>query len=541
MNVKPQRWGIVVDDQLKQAEGIVKVLNQAGLPSKAFRDPDEALRFAEQHRGSVVFAIFDVYMGEKSGADYARIFRERNLSNDIFLLTGYTDVIPPEVKQELQRLGIPIYEKPIDLDSLIKEKLNVWRSMTPEEIAQPSPTPVIRTFGDIGSDKGTAEADTASSREEKDSNAEELRLGLARVEGILEGSDRQKGLKLAWWQNAWAVVGIIIAILIAVATSNRCSSPEPPIPKGPDKQTPILTKRVVIAEGTQPVAGPVYVAYEKQFWKELGLDVELVAFTSGRACLDAVLAGKADVGTMAETPIMNAGFNGSPMYVVAGIHKSGRNTKVVARKDRGVSKPSDLKGHKVGVSVGTNGEFFMDQFLKREGLTRKDVQVVNLRPEEMTASLASGKVDACFTWEPHVQNARIQLGDRAVVFDNNGIYTETYNIVTTQGFAKSEPKELELLLKGLDKAVAYMRENPDDSIGIVSRRIGLDAGVLKAIWGDYTFQLSLESSFLDLLNEEAEWAKVSGGVPHAAETPNYRLYLLTDPLKAVRPEAVTIK
>jgi ABC-type nitrate/sulfonate/bicarbonate transport system substrate-binding protein len=307
------------------------------------------------------------------------------------------------------------------------------------------------------------------------------------------------------------------------------------------KQPSAETTHLVIAEGTQPVAAAVYIAYEKHFWKELGLDVELIPFTSGRLCLDAVLAGKAGAGTMAETPIMNAGFQGSPIYVVAGIHQSQKNTKVIARKDKGVAQPSDLKGRKVGVSIGTNGEFFMDQFLKRINLTRKDLQVVNLRPEDMAASIIRGDVDACFTWEPHIQNAKKQLGDAAVIFANDGVYTETYNIVTTQSFAKSNPKELNLLLQGLDKAIAYIRENPDDSIRIVSRRIGMDAELLKAIWADYTFQLSLDQSLLDLLNEEAKWAKETGIAPPAAEIPNYRLLVLTEPLKALKPEAVTIK
>jgi ABC-type nitrate/sulfonate/bicarbonate transport system substrate-binding protein len=323
---------------------------------------------------------------------------------------------------------------------------------------------------------------------------------------------------------------LLLALFVFVNLLASCNNTQPPV-----------RMHVVIAEGMQPIAGPVYVAYEKHFWKDLGLDVELVPFTSGRLCLDAVLGGKADAGTMAETPIMNAGFQGAPIYVVAGIHQSDKNTKVIARKDKGIAKASDLKGRKVGVSIGTNGEFFMDQFLKRSGLIRKDLQVVNLRPEDMAPSLIRGDVDACFTWEPHVQHAKTQLGDVTVIFANDGIYRETYNIVTTQTFAKSKPKELNLLLQGLVRAVEYMHQNPDDSIAIVSRHIGMEANLLKAIWPDYTFQLSLEQSFLDLLNEEARWAKANGTAPPAAELPNYRLFVLPEPLKALKPEAVSIK
>jgi NitT/TauT family transport system substrate-binding protein len=541
--VNQERWGIVVDDMPGQPESIAKVLTNWGLPSKAFTDPDEALLFAEQHRGSVVFAIFDVYLGKKSGIDYARIFRERGLSHDIILMTGYPDTIVPEVTQELKKLGFPVYEKPIELESLLSEKLIVWRTITTEEMAQQLTPPIIPTIGTLDDDKAVSvfTQATANAHEGVNTKVETLSKDVAHLQGRLVERDHRRGLRLGKWQ-------ILLGVLALVATSlglfnfSRCSSAKPTIADNTPDASPKRAKMpLVIAEGTQPVAALVYVAYEKHFWKDLGLDVELISYTSGRSCLDAVLAGKADAGTMAETPIMNAGFRGSPIYIVAGIHQSQKNTKVVARKDKGVAQPSDLRWRKVAVSTGTNGEFFMDQFLKRNNLTRKNLQVVNMQPEDMAASLIRGDVDACFTWEPHIQNAKKQLGDAAVIFGNDGIYTETYNIVTTQSFAKSNPKELSLLIEGLAEAVDYIHANPDDSIGIVSRRIGMDAILLKTIWADYTFQLSLDQSLLDLLNEEAEWSKANGMAPPAAETPNYRLLVHTEPLKALKPEAVTIK
>ncbi len=300
-------------------------------------------------------------------------------------------------------------------------------------------------------------------------------------------------------------------------------------------------QKVVLAEGMQPIAGPVYVAQEKGIWKRLGLEVETVPFTSGRLCLDAVLAGRSDVGTVAETPIMHAGFNKSPIYVLSVMHESDKNTSVLARRDHSVTQPSDLKQRKVGVSVGTNGEFFMESFLKAHGLNPDQITAVNIRPEDMASSLIRGDIDAIFTWQPHIQNALDQLGPKAIAFSGEGIYTETYSIVASKQFAEERPDAAKLFLRGLEEAIAYMRLNETDAVKIVSERTGMTADLLSQLWPNYRFGLSLNSSLMVLLREQAEWSQATGLVKASSPIPDYRSMLFPEPLRSVREDAVGIE
>jgi ABC-type nitrate/sulfonate/bicarbonate transport system substrate-binding protein len=121
-------------------------------------------------------------------------------------------------------------------------------------------------------------------------------------------------------------------------------------------RTADLPLKITICEGTQPIAGLVYVAYQEKFFEQQGLEVVLEPHSTGKACLGAVLDGKADLATVAETPIVLAGLEDKKFFVTATIHESEENTVVVARKDRGVVAPADLTGKKVGVTRGTNAQ-----------------------------------------------------------------------------------------------------------------------------------------------------------------------------------------
>ena len=70
------------------------------------------------------------------------------------------------------------------------------------------------------------------------------------------------------------------------------------------------------------------------------------------------------------------------------IQNSNRDLAIVARNDRGIASPGDLKGKKMGVTLGTNADFFADAFLLAEGIDRKGVKIIDMKPDEMPAASA---------------------------------------------------------------------------------------------------------------------------------------------------------
>jgi ABC-type nitrate/sulfonate/bicarbonate transport system substrate-binding protein len=305
------------------------------------------------------------------------------------------------------------------------------------------------------------------------------------------------------------------------------------------QKSAVPIEKVTFAEPTQPGAGPVYIAYIKGYFKDEGLDVTLQPHTSGKAALNAVLGGKADLAVVAETPIMFAVVRGEKIYAIATLFTSEKNMAIIARKDREISLPADLKGKRIGVSIGTNGEFFMDAFLVLHGIPVKEVKAVNLKPEEMFDSLVKGKVDAVSTWHPHLMRLQKKFGDIGITFYGDGIYTWTFNVAVMQEFAHKNSEVIQRIHRTLIKAVEHIRENPDESCKIIADYIRMDESMLRELWTIYNFGITLDQSLLINLENQTRWA-IKNKLADKTEVPNYLNFIYLDGLKAVKPKAVTI-
>ena len=325
------------------------------------------------------------------------------------------------------------------------------------------------------------------------------------------------------------LVLFVVLTLSLVLSLGSCAKKEPQIEK------------ISVAEGLAPAAAPLFVADAKGLWQEEALEVSAQTFLSGKLCLDAVLGGKVEVATVAETPLVHAGMQAQKFYVICTFMASERSLKVIARKDSDIAKPEDLKGKKVATLFGTSAEFFMDTFLTANGLSRDDVKATNLKPPDMVSAIVRGDVDACFIWEPHVHNMKKVLGDNGVVFWRKGLYTETFNLVALQDYVDKHPEVIERVLKTMLRAEQFIQANRDEAIKIVSEKVGLDVETLESIWEDYNFTIALDPILVAYMQKEGEWAKTMGSAPATAEVPDYRAFIYTDGLKKLKPERMTLK
>lgn len=120
---------------------------------------------------------------------------------------------------------------------------------------------------------------------------------------------------------------------------------------------------------------PVYVAAEKGFWADEGLNVKVQMFSAGRLALDALLSGNAQVMSVSETPLVFAMSQGHPIYIVATVTRH-QETKFIGRRDRGVASAEDLKGKTIATLPGTNSDYFMYRLLQSADISTGDVHIL---------------------------------------------------------------------------------------------------------------------------------------------------------------------
>ncbi len=283
----------------------------------------------------------------------------------------------------------------------------------------------------------------------------------------------------------------------------------------------------------------IFAAVEKGYFASEGILLTIQPHTSGKSTLDATLRGEANLATVGDVPVMFAAVSGLPVTVVATIFKAEKDYGIVGRKDSGIAALESLKGKRIGVTLRTGGHFVLATFLNRQKLSANEVTMLNLKPEELSAALLQGRIDAAATWEPFLGSLLAQLGDNGVLFSGEGLYDGVFNLAGAREYVSSHPETIKKILRAVVRGAKLCKDAPDDARAITARAMKTDATKLKAFWPSYRFDVTLDQSLLLALEDETRWA-IKNKLTERTESINYLNHVYLDGLEAISPAAVTI-
>lgn len=243
-----------------------------------------------------------------------------------------------------------------------------------------------------------------------------------------------------------------------------------------------LTK-VTLAEVAHTIFyAPQYVAIEKGYFEEVGIDVELILTSGADKVTAAVLSGDADIGFCGSEGTIYVYKNGEKDYLKTFAQLTQKDgTFLVSRKKYDNFSLEDLKGKTViGGRAGGMPEMTFEYALKQNGIDpKKDVEIdTSVAFPAMSGAFIGGQGDFVTLFEPNATDVEQQgygyvvasIGELGGVvpytsYSAKGSYIKE-NKEIIKNFTKAIQKGLDYVKNHTDKEVAevILKQFPDSSL-----------------------------------------------------------------------------
>lgn len=290
--------------------------------------------------------------------------------------------------------------------------------------------------------------------------------------------------------------------------------------------------------GITPGSLLAWIAQEKGLFQKHGVRVETKIFSSGRAALDALVGDEVDLATASDFAF-NSRLGASPNLRILASTSVIRTARLIGRRDRGAGDVSNLPGKKIGVTLGSVGEFFLTRYLTLHGIDIGSVTLADLKPEQVAQGLVDGTLDAGITWDPFITDAEGAMKDNAVLLPGQVEHFYFFLLITTKDWAERHPKQAGAVLSALIEAETFCSENAQEAKRILQKTMGYGAGSVDRLWPLHSLHVSLPQALIFNLEVQASWGMKKNVFP-AGKLPKFLDHVVTEPLAALRPNSVGI-
>jgi len=234
--------------------------------------------------------------------------------------------------------------------------------------------------------------------------------------------------------------------------------------------------------GMQPIVnGPIYIALKEKYFEKMGLDLNLIKFTSGPAQFAALAGGQIDLAWGGMGAFLLAKANGQDLNFFAVFMDYNPLEGIAVGGASGVNSVKDLAGKKVALVQGSDAHYGMLKALRLSGMDKTSVQVLNMAPPQQVAALESKDVDAVFSWEPFL-TPLTQKGAR-VIFRNNELNPGPAFLgwAGKRAWLEANQDLIVTILKGWNMGLKRMREDPELAIKYAMEWAGMSEAQARAI------------------------------------------------------------
>lgn len=262
-----------------------------------------------------------------------------------------------------------------------------------------------------------------------------------------------------YWRHITAIIIIVVLAGLAIAYFNK------------DKLENISMKQretvnVQLKWLHQSQFAGMYVAKEKGFYAEEGLDVNLLPFDFNTDIEESVLNGEMDFAVTGGSELMRAIEDGKKVRAIAAIYKKTPYTLYTLEKNN-IDNPDDFKNKTIGIQPNTDGEILLKVMLKSLGISEDDLDIVETGYD--ANDLINGDIDISSGYiinEPQQAiNAGFSVNTFLMADYGANLYGDT--LIASQDLIDNDPELVQRFVRATLEGWQYAIENPKEAVDIV--------------------------------------------------------------------------
>jgi NitT/TauT family transport system substrate-binding protein len=224
------------------------------------------------------------------------------------------------------------------------------------------------------------------------------------------------------------------------------------------------------------------IALQKGWFNEAGVGVEFLWFDYV-ASMDAYAAGQLDAVCVTNGDMLVTGATGKRSVAILINDYSNGNDMIIARP--GIKSVPDLRGKRIGVEEGFVCHLLLLKALESEGMTERDVTIINTPTEETPQVLASGAVDAIAAWQPNSGQALRVVSDSTPVFTSANVPGLIYDLLVVSPESLEDRRDDWMkVIEVWYRIVDYLNDedNFDEALRILARRVQVSPQEYEALF-----------------------------------------------------------
>ena len=252
-------------------------------------------------------------------------------------------------------------------------------------------------------------------------------------------------MKVAFRWFSWLVTSLCLLFFLATGVQAQ----------------PVKVRAVYPAVDVQYL--PASLAQARGFFREEGLDVELIVMRGGTLGVQAAVGGNVDF-VMQFGSVFPAIWGGADLKILAQMTNALFFSLIVRPE---IQKIADLKGKKIGVTIGAATFAAVRELLKLNGIDPdKGVEYVNIPGSgAKVAALEKGLIAATLIAPPGELKS-IQAGYRRLVFFGNVLPEMSFTgLVATNRYIRENPKTVERMIRAIVRGTYLARDDSVAAIG----------------------------------------------------------------------------